>query len=149
AATEPELAYLVDHSESVLTVARAEDAELVERLRSRCRRLRGGLFVGGAPAAEAGRSRVSPPLGVNSAPSPANAHPSPLLADLLASSSADPPEADVAADDEAAILYTSGTTARPKGVLVTHANYLWVGEVVAQAVRFTAGDRAFAVLPYF
>src|SRR5205823_3856408 len=46
AATEPELAYLVDHSESVLTVARAEDAGLVERLRSQCPRLRGGLFVG-------------------------------------------------------------------------------------------------------
>ncbi|MXZ73270.1 MAG: ATP-dependent acyl-CoA ligase [Acidobacteria bacterium] len=51
--------------------------------------------------------------------------------------------------DEAAILYTSGTTARPKGVLVTHANYLCAGETVARAVRLTAADRHLVVLPLF
>ena len=51
--------------------------------------------------------------------------------------------------DEAAILYTSGTTARPKGVLVTHANYLCAGETVARAVRLTPEDRQLCVLPLF
>ena len=36
------------------------------------------------------------------------------------------------AADEAAIIYTSGTTARPKGVVVTHANYIYAGNTVAR-----------------
>jgi crotonobetaine/carnitine-CoA ligase len=55
----------------------------------------------------------------------------------------------VAPTDPAAILYTSGTTSRPKGVVVTHANYLYVGEVVAGHLRVRSHDRWFVVLPLF
>jgi crotonobetaine/carnitine-CoA ligase len=48
-----------------------------------------------------------------------------------------------------AVLYTSGTTSRPKGVLVTHANYLHVGEVVARHLRVTPDDRILITLPLF
>ncbi|MGH2787326.1 MAG: AMP-binding protein [Actinomycetota bacterium] len=51
--------------------------------------------------------------------------------------------------DGAAILYTSGTTSRPKGVVVTHANYVHAGEVVAQHLRLQPGDRWLVVLPLF
>jgi carnitine-CoA ligase len=51
--------------------------------------------------------------------------------------------------DIAAVLYTSGTTSRPKGVLVTHANYLHAGEVVAQHLRVTPDDRMLITLPMF
>lgn len=47
------------------------------------------------------------------------------------------------------MLYTSGTTSRPKGVLVTHANYLHVGEAVAQHLRMRPDDRWLIVLPLF
>ncbi len=50
---------------------------------------------------------------------------------------------------ELGILYTSGTTSRPKGVVVTHANYLYAGEVVARNLRLTAEDRVLTVLPLF
>lgn len=49
----------------------------------------------------------------------------------------------------AGMLYTSGTTSRPKGVLVTNANYLHVGEVVAQHLRVRPDDRLFICLPLF
>jgi crotonobetaine/carnitine-CoA ligase len=45
--------------------------------------------------------------------------------------------------------YTSGTTSRPKGVLLTHANYLYGGEVMAKAMRAAPGDRHLVVLPLF
>lgn len=53
------------------------------------------------------------------------------------------------AADELAVMYTSGTTARPKGVRITQANYVYAGEVVAAALRLTAGDRFLTVLPLF
>src|SRR5262249_52961914 len=51
--------------------------------------------------------------------------------------------------DPLAVLYTSGTTSRPKGVLVTHAAYLHVGDVVAGHVRVRNDDRMLVVLPLF
>ncbi len=51
--------------------------------------------------------------------------------------------------DAAAMLYTSGTTSDPKGVLVTNANYLFVGTAVAQYLRLRPDDRHLVVLPLF
>ncbi len=46
-------------------------------------------------------------------------------------------------------MYTSGTTSRPKGVMVTHANYLKAGATVADAIELQPSDRQFVVLPLF
>jgi crotonobetaine/carnitine-CoA ligase len=51
--------------------------------------------------------------------------------------------------DPLSVLYTSGTTSRPKGVLVTHAAYLHVGDVVAGQLRLRPDDRQLVVLPLF
>ena len=51
--------------------------------------------------------------------------------------------------DLAAIMYTSGTTSKPKGVMVTHANYQTAGQTVADAIELTEDDRHFVVLPLF
>lgn len=58
-------------------------------------------------------------------------------------------DVDVTPADDLAVMYTSGTTSRPKGVRITHANYVWAGEVVAGAVRITPEDRVLTVLPLF
>lgn len=51
--------------------------------------------------------------------------------------------------DLAAILYTSGTTSLPKGVLITNANYLAVGRASAAHYGITESDRWLIVLPFF
>ncbi|PRZ41472.1 crotonobetaine/carnitine-CoA ligase [Antricoccus suffuscus] len=51
--------------------------------------------------------------------------------------------------DLAAILYTSGTTSLPKGVLITNENYLAVGHASAAHYGITADDRWLVVLPFF
>jgi len=49
----------------------------------------------------------------------------------------------------AAIVFTSGTTAKPKGVMLTHANCLWSGERVTKHTRLAPGERNLTALPCF
>ena len=51
--------------------------------------------------------------------------------------------------DVAAVIFTSGTTGRPKGVSVTQANYAFAGKAMAQAAGLRAEDRQLVVLPLF
>jgi carnitine-CoA ligase len=71
------------------------------------------------------------------------------LAPLLAGLPSTPPDSAVASHDEISMQYTSGTTSKPKGVLLTHANYIYGGEVMAKAMRVGPGDRHLIVLPLF
>jgi malonyl-CoA/methylmalonyl-CoA synthetase len=52
-------------------------------------------------------------------------------------------------DDLAAILYTSGTTGRSKGAMLSHANLLSNAEVLADLWRFTDKDVLLHALPIF
>ncbi|MEE4188898.1 MAG: malonyl-CoA synthase [Roseobacter sp.] len=54
-----------------------------------------------------------------------------------------------AADDLAAFLYTSGTTGRSKGAMLTQQNLLSNAQVLADYWAFTAGDVLLHALPIF
>lgn len=56
---------------------------------------------------------------------------------------------DVPDEEDAAILYTSGTTGRPKGAVLTHGNFLACGRGYAQALRFSPNERTGTALPLF
>ncbi|MGA8261983.1 MAG: AMP-binding protein [Arenicellales bacterium] len=125
ASTVDELEYLVGHSGSRLIFTQAAHAALVQQVAERC-----GCVE---------RIVLCDPGETDHA----------CLDELVARSRA--PEEPVATEptDDAAILYTSGTTARPKGVEVTHANYIYAGETVAKAIRLAPEDRHLTVLPLF
>src|SRR3989441_8323156 len=57
--------------------------------------------------------------------------------------------ATLQAEDPALLLYTSGTTGRPKGALLDHGNLLAQARGVVQAWRWTAEDRLVLALPLF
>ena len=54
-----------------------------------------------------------------------------------------------AADDLAAILYTSGTTGRSKGAMLTHGNLLSNAQVLKEVWGWQAGDVLLHALPIF
>jgi len=71
------------------------------------------------------------------------------LVDRAARQSADFADVARAGDDLAAILYTSGTTGRSKGAMLTHANLAANARTLALAWRFSAGDVLLHALPIF
>jgi crotonobetaine/carnitine-CoA ligase len=56
---------------------------------------------------------------------------------------------DIAPRDRAGVMFTSGTTGRPKGVEITQANYAFAGKVMAEASGLRPHHRQLVVLPLF
>lgn len=126
--TADELAYILTHAECGVSITQPDLFPAVAAARPQAPALRHVLLA-----------RAS------------QAEPGTLLYDAEAAREpetlADPPA--LGPLDVAGMLYTSGTTSRPKGVLITNANYLYVGEVVAQHLRIRPDDRLLIVLPLF
>ena len=55
----------------------------------------------------------------------------------------------VPSDEVSDIMFTSGTTGRPKGVMTTHSQSLRVFSTWSEVVGLTAGDRYLVVNPFF
>jgi acyl-CoA synthetase (AMP-forming)/AMP-acid ligase II len=54
---------------------------------------------------------------------------------------------DVGEEDTAMILYTSGTTGRPKGAMLAHCNIIHSSMIFASTMALTAKDRSIAAVP--
>ncbi|MDB4054291.1 AMP-binding protein, partial [Octadecabacter sp.] len=71
------------------------------------------------------------------------------LADLMATQQAQFATVARDANDIAALLYTSGTTGRSKGAMLTQANLLSNAEALVDCWRFTSDDVLLHALPIF
>jgi fatty-acyl-CoA synthase len=121
----PELRYILDHSEARALVC---DESLVDLANEATRTMKGGLV------------RVciarSAPDGWTS------------LDDLRVASNL-PARVPAAVDDIHRLMYTSGTTGRPKGVMITHANLAWKNLAHIIEFGFTSADLGLACGPLY
>jgi acyl-CoA synthetase (AMP-forming)/AMP-acid ligase II len=133
---QPEVDYILDNADAVGIIA---DEQLAERAAAAAAKLGGVRFHIGTGAAPEGAEEYEA---------------------VLAASPADIPDTIVDDDDLAFLMYTSGTTGRPKGAMLSHQNLWqhtlqWIHELdVTQDDSFLTGLPLFhiggvnAVLPF-
>lgn len=62
---------------------------------------------------------------------------------------AEPPQVDVDVDDTAVIVYTSGTTAAPKGAMLPHSALTNLADGIVERMQLTREDRVWTAIPLF
>jgi len=120
---EEEARYILDNSEARLLVTQPEFADMVSRMRPQCPKLQEVVMVDNAAPGTTPFSQLYEP--------------------------SKKVEREILEEDVAGIIYTSGTTGYPKGVLLTHKNYLTNARQITEAAKMTEADRFLCILPLF
>jgi long-chain acyl-CoA synthetase len=122
--TAPEAAYVVGHSEAVAVVTDANGAATLAPTRE-------------APDLAGLRHVISIEDGGD------------VTLESLAARAGEPPANRRGPDDLATLMYTSGTTGKPKGAMLTHANVMANAAMAAELLPLVAGERVGMMLPLF
>lgn len=123
--TAPEIAYIAEHSEARAFIVQDTLASVVEPLRQSLG-LANSAWVGFGAQVPAGWTGYE---------------------ELIANSPTDLPAVQVLPGDMSALMYTSGTTGRPKGAMRSHEGSTLIALATALEMGFTPDDTALLVMP--
>lgn len=123
--SEGEMLYILQDSAPKVLIFEQQYAEIIDRLRTSCPSISHYVCIGDAPEWA---------IGFN---------------DLLESGSPDGAGSSASSDDLVHLIYSSGTTGRPKGVVKTHAAELARGEIFSGHLQMTQSDRNLIIMPLF
>lgn len=121
-----ELAFILEDGKAKALVFEAEGADVVQRARALTSNTEHWIYADPAPSASC-----------------ATAHLELLLRDQPHTA----PDAQVQPDDACILMYTSGTTGRPKGVVHTHANKLAHNAMMHQVMHYSREDVGLSIAP--
>jgi len=119
-----ELAYSINHSDSVGLITEKELLPVVDSIRRQCPGL------GWVAACNDGSDEDN-------------------FLHIMQHYSDEAPARPVSPEDMALIMYSSGTTTRPKGVMINHGSLVYSAEVTAKHLYLTPEDRALVAFPLF
>ena len=123
--TPAEIAYIVQHSEARAVIAQDELADQVDAVRQQLAVAADAYIAFGADL----------PIGWRS------------FEQLIASADTHPPQVEVRPGDMSALMYTSGTTGKPKGAIRSHEGSALIALATALEMRFSRDDTALLVMP--
>ena len=123
--TAPEIAYILGNCEAGALIAGSEFVDTVDSIRGELGGVQGRCVVLGT---QGGAGWIG-------------------YEDLVAQSSASTEFPRVNAEETCALLYTSGTTGRPKGAIRSHAGSTLIALATALEMGFTRDDTALLVMP--
>jgi acyl-CoA synthetase (AMP-forming)/AMP-acid ligase II len=145
--SQPEqMRYVLDHANAPVVLVSPEWEERVRAMAgSLSRPMRVVVADADRPLAATGGASGVPPgatSGATSDGSSGGVTPS-------AAAAAQPPVASVAPDSLGLLMYTSGTTGKPKGVMLTQANLAASAQAISAEHGLGPQDRVLAVLPLY
>jgi acyl-CoA synthetase (AMP-forming)/AMP-acid ligase II len=124
--TAEEAEYVLHHSEASTAVASTDLLALVQSVRDKLPDLKKVIVTGSSEAAGA----LS-------------------WSEFLSGVSENPPLVEIGPEELASITYTSGTTDRPKGVMLSQYAYAFAPRMRAEGLGWNENDRVLCVLPLF
>jgi fatty-acyl-CoA synthase len=123
--TPPEIAYIVQHSDAKAVIVQDELTDRIDPVRS-------DLPVPSGACIAFGREPLAGWRGYEA---------------IIQNASEAPPSVDVRPADMGALMYTSGTTGKPKGAIRSHEGSALIALATALEMRFTRDDTALLVMP--
>jgi len=124
----PEAEYVLTHSGASVVVHGRDHGGLADALRDRLTDVR--AWVAAEPPTEGGAASAD-------------------YEQLLAEGDPEPRDEPVTLDDPCLVMYTSGTTGRPKGAVLTHGNMTWNAVNQLLGFDFAQDERTLALAPLF
>ena len=151
---QAEMAYILNNAEACALVSHETLMEVAQGAAIQCPSLRETLVVGNGSGPGSGGPSESGSRGVSSKSRRDAEGTQGTRKDFWSLMSDAQPELpqngnDVESQDVSMLVYTSGTTGNPKGVMITHEMYVAAGQGFATWTHATSEDRFFTCLPYF